>query len=83
MKLSALKNIGKTIEKRLIEAGIHNAEELAALGSREAFVRLKAVSPGVCMVHLYPLQAALDGVPLSQLPLSVKNELKEFYGKIK
>ena len=82
MKLSSLKNIGKTLEAKLNQAGIADAEAFFALGSIEAFTRLRKNSPGVCLVHLYALQAALDGTPISDLPEATKKELKSAYNKI-
>ena len=39
-KLSKLKNIGTTCEKDLNAVGIYDAEQLKALGSKKAFLKL-------------------------------------------
>ena len=58
--LSTMRNIGKEMERKLNTVGIHTAEELRQLGSRDAFFRLKSLHPNVCLVHLYTLQGAVD-----------------------
>ena len=82
MKLSALKNLGKTMERKLTSVGIHDSDELTALGSQEAFVLLKAEYPEVCVVHLYALESALRGIAFSELPQDIRNDLKDFYRKL-
>ena len=82
-ELSSMKNIGKVIEKRLKAAGIHTAEELRNLGSREAFIKLKNVHTKVCLVHLYTLQGAVENIEYNLLPPETKRKLKEFSDKLK
>ncbi len=40
-RLSELTNIGKVMEQRLFKVGIKDAETLLAIGSKEAFLRLR------------------------------------------
>ena len=56
--------LGRTMEKKLHAVGIHSAEELVELGSRQAVFRLKARYPGTCVVILYHLEAAIQGVDI-------------------
>lgn len=44
-KLSAMPNIGRALEDKLIAVGIASGEELKMIGSREAFSRLRLVDP--------------------------------------
>lgn len=44
--------LGKTMEKKLHSVGIHSAEELKAVGSRQAVFRLKEIYPNTCVVIL-------------------------------
>ena len=74
--------LGKTMERKLHSVGIHGAEELAALGSKEACARLKAQYPGTCVVILYYLEAALRGVGIKQLDDATKQELKAFFQQL-
>lgn len=74
--------LGKTMEKKLRSVGIHSAGDLAALGSKEACLRLKAQYPGTCVVILYYLEAAIRGVGIKQLDAATKRELKAFFGQL-
>ena len=75
-ELTSLRNIGKEIAKRLKAVGISTAEELFQVGSREAFARIKAYDPKVCLVYLYALEGAILDVEYNQLPADVKQGLK-------
>ena len=77
-ELTSMRNIGREMEKKLKSVGIGSAEELRQAGSKEVFVRLKAAYPKVCLVHLYTLQGAIDGIDYHLLPEETKSELKEF-----
>ncbi len=74
--------LGKTMEKKLHSVGIHSAEELVNIGSREAVFRLKAQYPNTCVVILYHLEAAIRGVEIKQLDGACKSELKAYFNKI-
>lgn len=82
-ELSSMRNIGKEIEKKLKSVGICSPEQLIELGSKEAFARLKIQHPGVCLVHLYTLQGAIDDIEYNHLPEDVKQELKNFVDNLK
>lgn len=45
--------LGKTMEKKLHSVGIHSAEELVKIGSKQAVFRLKEKYPSTCVVILY------------------------------
>ena len=74
--------LGKTMEKKLHSVGIHSAEELVDIGSKEAVFRLKAQYPNTCVVILYHLEAAIRGVEIKQLDDACKSELKTYFNKI-
>ena len=78
IKLDSLPNIGKTIEIKLNAVGINSGEQLKEIGSRGAFIKLKAFYPEVCLVHLYCLQGAIDSVEYNKLPEETKLALKQF-----
>ncbi len=82
-KLTSMKNIGKEMEKKLTSIGISSAEELAHIGSKEAFCRLKMQYANICLVHLYTLQGAIDNIPYNLLPDEVKRDLKSFSDSVK
>lgn len=71
--------LGKTMEKKLHSVGIHSAEELKEIGSKQAVFRLKEKYPGTCVVILYHLEAAIRGVEMKQLEDHCKAELKTYF----
>jgi len=82
-ELSTLRNIGGRIEKRLKAVGISSAEELKQVGSKDAFIRLKAHDPSVCAVYLYTLEGAISDIEYNQLPEDVRQDLKDFSDRLK
>lgn len=66
--------LGKTMEKKLHSVGIHSAEELVKIGSKQAVFRLKAQYPNTCVVMLYHLESAIRGVKITQLDDICKSE---------
>lgn len=81
--LSKLNNIGKVLEEQLNEVGITTYEELEAIGSKEAWLRIKAIDPSACIHRLYALEGAIEGIKKSYLPQEKKDELKAFYNNKK
>jgi len=77
-ELTSLKNIGKTIEKKLKSVGITTAEELKKIGSKKAFIKLKSRYTNLCLVHLYSLEGAVSGIDFNRLPEKTKQDLKIF-----
>lgn len=74
--------LGKTMEKKLHSVGIHSAEELTDLGSKQAVFRLKAQYPNTCVVILYYLEAAIRGVDMKELDDTCKSELKAYFKQL-
>ncbi len=74
--------LGKTMEKKLHSVGIHSAEELTDLGSKQAVFRLKAQYPNTCVVILYHLEAAIRGVDMKELDDTCKSELKAYFKQL-
>lgn len=74
--------LGKTMEKKLHSVGIHSAEELTKLGSKQAVSRLKELYPNTCVVILYHLEAAIRGVEIKQLGAPCKAELKAYFKQL-
>lgn len=71
------------MERKLKSVDITTAEELTKLGSKEAFFRLKIRYPNVCLVHLYVLQGAIDGIAYNRLSDEIRSELKKFSDSLK
>lgn len=73
---------GKTMEKKLHSVGIHSAEELTDIGSKQATFRLKAQYPNTCVVILYYLEAAIRGIDIKQLDNACKSDLKAYFKQL-
>lgn len=74
--------LGKTMEKKLHSVGIHSAEELMKIGSKQAVFRLKELYPNTCVVILYYLEAAICGIDIKQLDDTSKAELKAYFKQL-
>lgn len=74
--------LGKTMERKLHSVGIHSAEELKEIGSKQAVFRLKEKYPGTCIVIAYHLEAAIRGVEMKQLGDACKAELKAYFKQL-
>ncbi len=74
--------LGRTMEKKLHSVGIHSAEELREIGSKQAVFRLKERYPSTCVVILYHLEAAIRGVGIKELDDDCKAELKAYFKQL-
>jgi len=77
--MTKLANIGPKLEAQLAEVGIQTPEELKAAGSREAWLRIKAIDPSACLMRLSALEGAIRGIRWHDLDADVKEELRAFY----
>lgn len=78
-ELSALPNIGKVVEEQLNAVGIEAFANSKELGSKKAWLRIKAIDDSTCIHRLYALEGAIRGIRKSDLPAGKKAELKAFY----
>lgn len=76
--LTSMMNLGKEMERKLKSVDISSCEELMAVGSKEAYRRLKILYPNICLVHLYCLEGAIHQTEYNCLSPEVKRELKAF-----
>ncbi len=76
--LSQLPNIGKTLEHKLIQAGILTAEDLRNTGSESILLRIRAFDKTACFNMLCALEGAIQGIRWHDLTDQRKEELKEF-----
>jgi len=81
--MTSLKNIGSEMAGKLASVGIATPEQLREQGAKQAFVKLKAAYPQVCLVHLYALEGAVQDVEINSLSAETKRELKEFSDSLK
>lgn len=70
------------MERKLHAVGIHSAEELVRIGSKQAVFRLKAQYPNTCVVILYHLEAAIRGIGIKQLEDDCRAELKAYFQQL-
>lgn len=77
-ELISMCGIGKEMDRKLKSVGINSAEKLIETGAKQAFVKLKERYPGMCLVHLYALEGAVEGTEFNNLSKEKKKELKEF-----
>ena len=77
--LSQQINIGRALERKLMEIGITSFAELKNTGSEQAFQRLRAVDPGACLNMLCALDGAIAGIRWHDFPATRKSELKEYF----
>jgi len=78
-ELSKLPNVGKVLERLLIEVGIATPEQLREVGTENAFIRIRAKDPTACIRMLYGIQGAIEGVKDNLLSESKKRDLKKFH----
>ena len=79
-ELSGLPNVGKVLEKNLLEIGVSTPEQLCQMGAREAFLRIRAaVDPGACLHMLYGLEGAVRGIPDKLLDDEARRSLRAFF----
>lgn len=78
-ELSKLPNIGNVVEEQLNEVGIHTFEELKAIGTEQAWLKIQEIDESACIHRLYGLEGAIRGVKKTLLPEERKAELREFY----
>lgn len=82
-ELSKRINIGKVVDEQLHSVGIDTFDDLKQTGSREAWLKIKAIDPSACYNRLCALEGAIRGVRWHDLPDEVKAELKDFYRSFK
>ena len=82
-ELSKLPNIGQAVEKQLNDVGITTYEELKSIGSKEAWLRIKAIDDSACIHRLLAMEGAIRGVKKTLLDETIKKDLKEFYNSHK
>lgn len=75
-----IKNIGPKSMQWLKSIGIESREDLERMGSVEAYRRLRETIPGVTILALYAMEAALWDLHWNDLPPEIKSSLHEQVG---
>ncbi|KEZ87090.1 competence protein TfoX [Clostridium sulfidigenes] len=81
-KLSDLPNIGKKLEEQLNEVGIETIEQLKEVGSKQAWLNIRAIDSSACINRLCALEGAIRGIRWHSLSEEVKRDLKAFYNTV-
>ena len=76
--LTLLPNIGKTLEDKLNNVGVHTPDDLKKIGSEYALIKIRTVDQSACFNMLCALEGAIQGIRWHNLPDERKEELKEF-----
>ena len=74
---TSFKNIGPVSQEWLRAVGIHSYEDLAAVGSVAAYLRVKAHGFNASLNLLYALEAALRQIHWTTLPVADKQKLRQ------
>jgi DNA transformation protein len=83
-KLTDLPNIGKTLAQKLELIGIHTPDDLKAMGSQNAIIKIATIeNSGVCINMLYALEGAIQGIRWHSLDKCRKQELKDCFLMLK
>ncbi|MBP2022183.1 DNA transformation protein [Clostridium punense] len=82
-ELSKLPNIGEKLEAQLGEVGIHTIEALKKVGSKQAWLDIRAIDSSACINRLCALEGAIQETRWHNLSSEVKVQLKEFYNSVK
>ena len=80
--LTQLPNIGKTLARKLNQAGIKTADELKSIGVENTFIKLKTIDNDACLNTLFAIEGALEGTRWHDLSKQKKAELKAFFKMI-
>lgn len=81
-ELKELPNIGNVLSEQLRLEGIKDAEMLKKIGSKAAFLKIRAQDDGACLSKLCALEGAIQGLRWHALPQDVKQDLKTYYKSI-
>ena len=78
-ELSKLPNIGKEVERQLNEVGIFTYDDLKAIGTEQAWLKIQEIDSSACIHRLLALEGAIQGIKKTALPQQRKTDLKDFY----
>ncbi|MBS6643058.1 MAG: TfoX/Sxy family protein [Clostridiaceae bacterium] len=78
-ELAKLPNLGPVVESQLNQVGITTYEQLKEIGSKQAWLKIKAIDSSACIHRLLAMEGAIQGIKKTQLSEEKKEELREFY----
>ena len=81
--VSTIRNLGPASEAGFARAGIHNADQLRALGAEEAYRRLIQSGTRPHFIGFYALAMGLQGRPWNDCKGKEKQALRRTFDKLK
>jgi DNA transformation protein len=81
--LSSLPNIGEVLAEKLQGIGIKGYDDLAAMGSIEAVLKIAETDISSCYNMLYALEGAIRGVRWHALPKEERRKLKDAFDAVR
>ncbi|MEM1362413.1 MAG: TfoX/Sxy family protein [Pseudomonadota bacterium] len=81
--ITSIRNLGPAMEKAFTKAGITTAEELRALGTDEAYLRLLKSGHRAHFIAYYALEMSLQGRPWNDCKGAEKDALRARFDALK
>ena len=82
-ELAKVINIGKTLEKQLLEVGIKTFADLKVIESKTAWLKIRDIDSQACYNRLCSLEGAIQGKRWHDLSENDKQKLRDFFSQIK
>lgn len=77
--LTKLPNIGKVLAEKLNSIGVYSEDDLKALGSENAIIKISTVDGETAPINmLYAIEGAIQGIRWHNLSRARKDELLNF-----
>lgn len=76
-----LRNVGPAMAGKMLAAGIVSAEELRAIGAKQAFLKMYPAGDNYGdynAAYLYALEGAIRDCDWSEVPANVRTDLQQF-----
>ena len=75
--INTLPNIGPVLAGKLGAVGIRNRDQLEAIGSVEAFLKIKGDADDGCYSMLFALEGAIRGIRWHRIPKHERDDLRK------
>lgn len=81
--LTDLPSIGMTLAEKLKMVGISKPSDLINSGSENAMIKIITIDKDACINMLFALEGAIQGIRWHSLDKKRRDELTEFYNRLK
>jgi DNA transformation protein len=79
--LTRLPNIGPVLATKLAEIGVSSHDDLVAMGSVEAVLRIGHTDPSACYNMLYAIEGAIRGVRWHAIPRDERAQVRDQFDR--